>query len=226
LQDLEQLHRLEILLPEVAILAAIPDAHRNRNVFTHILECMKYLPKKSDAILMWALLLHDTGKAETLKIEADRNYFPEHERVSETIVKNVCARLKFSRFETDKIAWLVRHHIPFYQSLEMTRTHRLHFFDHPFFLDLIGLCRCDALGDDGDDSLVRAIEQEYHEAREQKLLPRFLPELLDGKSIMAITGLTAGANIGELKQKLRDKQVAGEITTIEAAKTWLMEQLT
>ncbi len=226
ISDLERLKILSIVLPEVAALRQIPDAHRDRDVLAHTLDCIEFLPAKNDAILLWALLLHDTGKAETLTRKGDRNHFPQHEIASEKIAKQVTRRLKFSRFETDKIAWLCKQHIPFYQTLQMTRSHRLHFFDHPFFEDLIRLCRCDALADDGNDSLVQQIEAEYHAARESRLLPQFHPDLLDGDAIMQLTRLAAGSKIGELKYTLRQEQIAGNITTVEAAETWLKQQIT
>lgn len=219
--DLERFGILRVVLPEVAKLVETPDAHRNRNVFEHTLECLKFLPPEPSAVLAWAVLLHDAGKAETIDRESDRNHFPQHEVVSEAIAKTVGKRLAFSRFEIDKIAWLARYHIPFYQTLEMNISHRLRFFGHPFFEDLIHVCRADALGDDGNDTLVDNIEREYHDSRERKLLPEFHPELLTGEEIMRLTGLPAGAEIGRLKHDLREKQLSGEIKTKEEAERFL-----
>ncbi len=105
----------------------------------------------------------------------------------------------------------------------MTRAHRLHFFDHPFFEDLLQLCQADALADDGDDSPIRAIEAEYHQAREQRLLPQFHPPLLDGERIMQLTDLEPGTAVGELKQRLREAQINGEVTTAAEAEEWIRQ---
>lgn len=221
LGDLDRLGILRVVLPEVAALGETPDADRDRSVFAHTLECLRFLPANADAILAWSVLLHDTGKAVTLTRESDRNHFHEHERASEQIAKTIGLRFKFSRFETQKIAWLVRQHIPFYQIPQMTRAHRLRFYDHPFFTDLIEVCRADALGDDGNAAPVDAIETDYHDSRERKLLPQFHPELLTGAEIMALTGLPAGATIGRLKHELREKQLLGEIGTKKEAERFL-----
>jgi hypothetical protein len=82
---------------------------------------------------------------------------------------------------------------------------------------LFALCRADALGSDGNESLVDEIEADFHDAHERKLLPQFQPRLLGGKEIMEIAGLSEGSEIGEIKKMLRDKQIAGEISTREEA---------
>ncbi len=76
IHDLERFGLLQIILPEVAALRAIPDAHRDRDVLEHTLECLQQLPADSSSTLIWAVLLHDTGKALTLTRKGDRNHFP------------------------------------------------------------------------------------------------------------------------------------------------------
>ncbi len=223
--DLESLGILRVILPEVANLTKITDGTGDKNVFEHTIDCLYHVPKNPDLTLVWGLLLHDIGKATTLVHKADRNHFPGHERASEKMAKKICNRLKFSRFQKDKICWLCREHIPFYNVLKMSYVHRMHFYDHPFFRDLIDLCRYDALGSDGDDSLVDVIEADYKKAHEQKLLPQFHPRLLGGGEIMEIAHIEEGAKIGEIKKILRDKQIAGEISTKEEAKQVVLQIL-
>jgi poly(A) polymerase len=216
-EDMERLGVLPVVLPEVSALKNILDGTGDKDVFAHTVSAIKHLPKNADSTLSWAMMLHDIGKAETLVHKEDRNHFPEHEKASEHLARKICNRLKFSRFETDKICWLCKEHIPFYGALQMTFVHRMHFYDHPFFPDLIALCRADALGSDGNESLVDEIEADFHDAHERKLLPQFQPRLLGGKEIMEIAGLSEGSEIGEIKKMLRDKQIAGEISTREEA---------
>src|SRR5206468_1672877 len=52
-------------------------------------------------LLRWALLLHDTGKAETRTLGEDGEYhFFMHERASARIARSVLRRLRASRAET------------------------------------------------------------------------------------------------------------------------------
>ena len=220
--DMHTLGVWKTLLPEVEEMAHVPDAYGIRTVFEHTLTAMKYLPSDANAELCWGLLLHDIGKGATIRREKDRNHYPHHEKESARIAKKICSRLAFSRFSTDKICYLVENHIPFYQIPQMSRSTRLHFFDHPFFEDLLLLCRCDAKGSsDGDDGLVREIEQMYIDAKNRKLLPQFHPELLSGTEIMNITHLPSGKKIGMLKHLLRKKQIEGEVRTKKEAEEWI-----
>ncbi|QQS58851.1 CCA tRNA nucleotidyltransferase [Candidatus Peregrinibacteria bacterium] len=224
INDLAEFGILPVVLPEIDVLRNISDSHRNRTVFEHTLSCLSFLPENTDSILAWAILFHDTGKAITPQKKYDRIHFPKHEKESEKIAKKVTKRLAFSRFETDKIAWLCREHIPFYGVLNMTRAHRLHFYDHPFFEDLLQLCRCDALGDDGNDNLVQRIQEDYENAREKRLLPQFHPDLLSGKEIMDIAKVEQGKQVGVLKHRLREAQILGEIHTKKEAEEWIRER--
>lgn len=223
LEDMERLGVLDVLLPEVSQLKNILDGTGDKDVFAHTISAMKHLPKDAGSVLGWAMMLHDVGKSETLVQKEDRNHFPEHERSSERMARKICNRLKFSRFDTDKICWLCKEHIPFYGTLQMTFVHRMHFYDHPLFPDLITLCRSDALGSDGNQSLVDEIEADFHDAHERKLLPQFQKRLLGGKEIMEIAGLSEGAQVGEVKKMLRDKQIAGEISTRQEAEKIVQE---
>lgn len=221
-QAIRDLHKLKIIqeiLPEGEDIANTPDSYERRSVLDHTLAAMKYLPKNANAELCWGVLFHDLGKATTIVQGKDRNHYPRHEKESARIAKKACKRLHFSKFATDKICYLAENHIPFYQIPKMSRNKKLHFFDHPFFEDLLELCRCDAKGSsDGDDSLVQDIAKMYHEAKDRKLLPQFHPELLSGKEIMELTELSPGKEVGILKSQLREKQIEGEITTKEEAK--------
>lgn len=226
IQDMQTMGIVREILPELEAIASTPDSYKRRSVFDHTLAAMKYLPKNANAELCWGLLFHDLGKATTLIKKDDRNHYPSHEKESAKIAKKICKRLRFSRIATDKICFLCANHIPLYQIPKMTRSKRLHFFDHPFFEDLIALCRCDAKGSaDGDDSLVAEIETMYHEAKERKLLPQFHQELLSGKEIMKIAHLPAGKEIGMLKNLLREKQIEGEVCTKKKAKEWIKKQI-
>lgn len=221
MNDLAEFGILRVLLPEVDALRNISDSHRNRTVFEHTLSCLSFLPKNADPLLAWAILFHDTGKAITAQKDGDRIHFPKHEKASEKIAKTRTRKLSFSRFETDKIAWICREHIPLYGVLNMTRAHRLHLYDHPFFEDLLEVCRCDAMGDDENDDLVQRIREDYENAREKRLLPQFHPDLLSGKEIMEIANIEPGKQIGMLKHALREAQMMGEICTKKEAEQWI-----
>ena len=117
MNDLAEFGILRVLLPEVDALRDISDSHRNRTVFEHTLSCFHFY-QNADPLLAWAILFHDTGKGITAQKDGDRIHFPKHEKASEKL-PNKNSKLSFSRFETDKIAWILSEHIPLYGVLNM-----------------------------------------------------------------------------------------------------------
>jgi len=222
LRETLELGILKVLLPELARLETISDSDERKTVFEHTMRAISFL-KNPNAELAWATLFHDLGKYETAVKKSDRWHFPDHEHVSEHIVRSICRRLAFSRFSTEKICWLVKNHIRIYIVPKMARSHKMHFFDEIFFEDLLALAYADSLGSDGSDDFVAEIEREFHEAHEQKLLPQFHPELLSGSEIQTILDIPPSRKIGELKTQLRHLQIEGEITNADMATRWLLE---
>lgn len=63
------------------------------------------------ALLAFAALIHDVGKANTFQLQADgTTQCPGHEIVSATMALSICARFDFSPAETNFITTLVRAH--------------------------------------------------------------------------------------------------------------------
>jgi poly(A) polymerase len=217
-EDLSSLGIMPVIFPEISKLKNITDGTGDKNVLAHTFECLKYLPEDASSALAWATLFHDTGKGETCVRKKGRNRFPRHAEIGEKISRILCKRLAFSRFQTDKICWLCKYHITFYGALKMTFLHRMHFYDHPFFPELLQLCRCDALGSDGNASLVNKIETDYNDAHERKRLPQFQKKFLTGNEIMEITGLPPGPTIGKIQKILREQQILKTVNTKEEAK--------
>jgi len=86
-----------------------PERHHVYDVGTHSVLAMKHAPT-SDPIVRLATLLHDIGKIQTFKVLKGVITFYNHEVVSTKITKNILARLKFSRKDTEKILTLIRWH--------------------------------------------------------------------------------------------------------------------
>lgn len=86
-----------------------PNRHHIYDVGTHSVMAVRHCPSK-DPIVRLATLLHDIGKVSTFKMVGDVVTFYNHEVVSTKIAKNILARLKFSRRDTEKILTLIRWH--------------------------------------------------------------------------------------------------------------------
>jgi len=61
-----------------------------------------------DAIVRFATLIHDIGKPQTYKVQDAIITFYNHEVLGARIAKNIAARLRFSKRDSDKLWKLVR----------------------------------------------------------------------------------------------------------------------
>jgi len=86
-----------------------PGRHHLYDVGTHSVMALKHCPS-ADPIVRLATLLHDIGKVKTYRLVGDVVTFYNHEVVSTKITKQILARLKFSKKDTEKILTLIRWH--------------------------------------------------------------------------------------------------------------------
>ena len=61
-------------------------------------------------------------------------------------------------------------------------------------------------------------------AAELQRQPEILPPLLTGNDLLAL-GIPRGKKIGELLHELRDRQLAEELKTADAARAWVKQML-
>ena len=231
-EDLLKLGLLEEIIPELTALKNIPqtqDYHSEGDVLTHSLLALKKVFPKTSLECLWAILLHDIGKSQTFKYAEGRIHFYAHQEVAIDIARKILNRLKFSNTSKKKILWLIHHHHLFDQFQEMKTTRKLHYFDNPYFPDLLKLHRADLLSSIPKDfkkrkeaeAKLHEIKAEYLLAQKEKHLPSRLPDLLSGQEIMNKLNIPAGPNIGIIKKQLQEKQLEKKIQTKEEALKWL-----
>lgn len=105
---------LHYILPELEdafdVQQKSPKRHHIYDVGTHSVEALRHCPS-TDAIVRLATLLHDIGKIKTYrKDETGLITFYNHEMVSAKLARNICARLRLSKKQSEKIISLVRWH--------------------------------------------------------------------------------------------------------------------
>lgn len=115
LMRLKEAGMLEIILPELTVCFGIvqqgPKHDRVYDVGEHSLLTMKFTPS-SDPIVKLAALLHDVGKAETVKVQSDGNVtFYNHDLVGGELALKIAKRFNLSKKQTDKLYRLVRWHL-------------------------------------------------------------------------------------------------------------------
>ncbi|MEY4916869.1 MAG: hypothetical protein RL616_782 [Verrucomicrobiota bacterium] len=215
---------LEHILPELAATVACeqsPDFHPEGSVFNHICLMLEKLPPDANELLPWAVLLHDIAKPVTAEkdLATGKIHFYGHEKVGEEMAEKILQRLKFPNAPTEEIVEAVRHHMQFKDVQQMRKaTLRRLLLRETFPLEL-ELHRLDCLGSNGN-------LEHYHflveQAEELKKLPAIRPPLLTGNDLLAL-GIPGGKKMGELLHEIRERQLADELTTPDAARAWVKE---
>jgi poly(A) polymerase len=174
----------------------------------------------------WALLFHDLGKADTYSFDNQKQavHFFNHERISRRIAMGIMDRLRFSTHEIRRITTLIEHHMRIFLISSSDATEkairRLIYKMGDLTPSLIALTLCDMYGSSGgqeNPSTIQvmqncdAILAAYHESKKQPL-----PRLVSGNDLLSI-GFIQGPFLGNCLEVIRDKQIAGEISTRDEA---------
>ncbi len=220
IRDLEEFGILEILIPELMRLRKLPQPqkyHLEGDCFTHSLAAFSSLPKSANLATAWATLLHDIGKAETIRKIAGEISYPSHAEKGVTIAEKILHRFRFDNATRAKIVWLIAHHMNFFEIPKMRLARKHEFFTHPWFADLVKLTAADIRGTfPANFSLHRKIVHEWKIRSQEKLLPP-PRELLNGEEIIHELHIAKGPEIGRLKRILKDAQIEGLVNSRKKA---------
>lgn len=225
-EDLQDTGVLPYVLPELEACKGVaqpPEFHHEGDVWTHLMDSLKSLPKEATLSARWAVIFHDIGKPETFKI-AERIRFDHHSEVSAEIAEKIMRRLKFPRRDIERVTWAVKHHFMMKQLLEMPLGRQRYWFLHEYFPDLLMLFYADAAGTTPKDlSLYNEVKSEYENCKKHFLeIPK---SLLTGEEVMQALNLSAGPKVGEILNHLTEKQLSHEIKTKEEAIRWITNSL-
>jgi tRNA nucleotidyltransferase (CCA-adding enzyme) len=223
----------EKLWPEIHALIGCPQdprVHPEGDVFVHtgmvLDEARKLiddLPRPKQIAVMLGALCHDLGKPSTTKIEDGRIRAPGHERFGVPLTDQFLERLKLFTFDNydvrqQTLAIIELHAVPhqwFKTSEAITdgMFRRLALKVEPDLLYRVARANC--LGRAGD---FKPQAEEWFIARVRELgIEEHAPEpLLMGRHLLAL-GLKPGPRIGEITRAVYEKQLDGEITTLDQA---------
>ena len=217
---------MEQILPELTATIACeqsPDFHPEGSVFNHLRLMLEKLPAKAGDSLPWAVLLHDIAKPVTAERDAATGsiHFYGHEKIGADMAGKILRRLRFPKKQVEEIVACVRNHMQFKDVKHMrTATLRRLLMRETFPLEL-ELHRLDCLGSSGDLGHYNFLVAEAEALKHQ---PSIRPPLLTGDDLLAL-GIPRGKKIGQLLHEVREKQLADELKTAEAARKWVKEQL-
>ena len=151
--------------PELNALKGIPqppEYHAEGDVFTHTRLAVSALPEDAEERLVWAVALHDIGKAETTRFKDGRWRAHGHDTRSAELVPQVLERFGATTLIHD-VVWLVRNH-QFAGSWQPQTRQRLtkgqlKFCRHPLFPLLILVCRADSAASYGRSDKVEQLQR-------------------------------------------------------------------
>jgi len=133
--DLEKIESVGVLFNELeACRGVAQDAihHPEGDVFTHCVQALNLAMRESDDIdLIFAAMLHDVGK----RIDSYG-----HDAWS---IKMLCGKI------SEKTEWLIKNHMRFWTFMlgDMKKRSKVKALtEHPWFKDLVMLCRWDKMG--------------------------------------------------------------------------------
>lgn len=141
---------LHQLLPEVARLHGVPqpqEFHAEGDVFVHTRLALEDLPDDADERVLWAVLLHDVGKADTTEFTDGRWRAHGHTELGAELAHAILTRVGREEIAED-VSWLVRHHHfalswNVHESMTLSKKQK-HFCANPLFPLLCEVVRADA----------------------------------------------------------------------------------
>ena len=221
-RGLDLLHESRLLpevLPDLAATIGCeqpPEYHPEGDVFTHIRLMLSQLPADAGTTLIWSVLMHDIAKPATLRRDEGRIRFLGHEKVGAVMTLEIMNRLRFPKAESATVRTCVRHHMQLKDAQQMRPTTLRKLFLRPTFPVELALHRLDSLASTGKLDNFEFLKVRFGEFQNQ---PELQKPLVDGDDLIAL-GQVPGSELGRLLSEIRNRQLAGELTTREQALAW------
>ena len=232
---LDELGLLEHVLPELLSGKGVPQPeiyHPEGDVFVHTIEAVRMADRfVRDPIVKLAVLLHDVGKPEALRRREGAD-MGGHCAIGGRMCRRVGERLRLSREETSRLAFLVKNHMRIAALPEMGRGKQVRFVSsgerpdqaslrsrYPLFFDLLKVLVADCEASAHRSSGWRPVLREtlrVIEHIEYVCSVRKARAIIDGNALIEL-GLSPGPRLGQVLEELHDRILAGEITNREQA---------
>ena len=218
---------LKEVLPEIKALQGVaqpPEFHPEGDVWIHTLMMLDGLSspvnvKTVSPPLALGVLLHDVGKPPTFTVR-ERIRFDNHVEVGARMAEAICARLRLSARDTERVVELVRHHLRFKDFPQMRRATQLRFVRMEGFREHLELHRLDCLSSHRNLQNYELARHILEKTPAEVIKP--VP-LLRGGDLIA-EGYRAGPLFKTILRAVEDAQLEGKIHTREEAMQLVEEQ--
>ena len=181
--------------------------------------------------LSWAVLLHDIGKPAAREVTGDgRVIFWHHDEIGRRTLGDLGDRLHFSNRFVLYLQTLVRQHLRLgflvrEQPLTRRALARYRRDVDPWVVESVIVSLCDRLATRGEKTSARSLARHYRLARAvwSEVAKAPVPQILDGDEVMSLLGIAPGPAVGQALEALDEEVEAGEVTTVDEARAFLLE---
>lgn len=212
-----------------------PDWHPEGDVFVHTchgcdalvrLPAWQQADEESRIVLVFALLTHDFGKAQTtVRVEREgreRIISPGHEEVGVALAESFLNRIDTPHAIIERVVPLVRNHMAHLHDATDRSVRRLARRLAPETIE--GLCvlmTADAFGRPPRPAQVPAMVTLLRQrAAELNVQDRAPEPILKGRHLIEL-GMNPGKNFGEILEAAYEAQLEGKFFDLEGARNWL-----